>query len=172
MTDGSATPSSNGSEAPDRWTARKVRPIVILYVLGVFAVFIVLAVAVFDSRDAVKGLVVAAVGSVIAILPGVAERIEYRATVSRVEKRTQKKTPAEYEEIFRWDELSRVVAMRHGFKYFKILDEPNRFRRFLKMQISDQCSGEVHVEQEDLDRVLDIVSRQGIAISRRRVQGS
>lgn len=166
MMHGSATSSSKESQVPDCWTARKIRPVVILYVLGVFAAFIVMSIVVFQSRDAVKALVVAAVGAVIAIAPGVVERIEYRLTASGVEKRTVKaKKPREFTGVFLWSELSRVVAMRHGFKYFKTLDESNPLRRFWKAYLSDQYSGEVHVEKDDLERVLDVVSRRGVSIS-------
>jgi Na+/serine symporter len=166
MMHGSATSSLKESQVPDRWTARKIRPVVILYVLGVFAAFIVMSIVVFQSREAVKALVVAAVGTVIAIAPGVAERIEYRLTASGVEKRTvNAKKPREFTGVFLWSELSRVVAMRHGFKYFKTLDESNPLRRFWKAYLSDQYSGEVLAEREDLERVLDFVSRQGIPVS-------
>lgn len=168
MTDDVAASSSTGSETLDRWTARKIRPIVILYILGVFAIFIVLAIVVFHSQDAVKALLLAAVGAVGATVPGIMERVEYRLTGSGIEKRPVKKEgSADFKEVFRWDELSRVVFMRHGFKFFKSLAETNPLGRFWKTHFSDRFSGEVHVEKEDLPRVLEVVARHGVTISER-----
>ncbi len=55
--------------------------------------------------------------------------------------------------------------MKHGFKYVKIMNETNPFRRFWKAHVSDQFSGEIHVDRKDLRRILEIVEQQGIAIS-------
>lgn len=166
MMDVSATPSSSESGALDHWSARKVRPIVILYVLGVFAVFMVVSILVFHSMDAVKALVAAAVGGVAATVPGVLEKIEYQLTEAGINKRTvNTKKPGPFKGVFRWEELSRVVPMKHGFKYYKTLSETSPFRRFWKAQICGEFSGEIHVEKEDLERILGIVKRQWIAIS-------
>jgi len=161
------TPSNGyGSTELDVWSARKIRPIVILYVLGVFAAFMVVSFFVFHSTDALKALALAAVGAVAATVPGVMERVEYRLTESGIEKRTLKtKTPREFSGVFRWAEVSHVVPMKHGFRYFKTLNEKSPLRRFWKVHFSDEYSGEVHVEKEDLAQVLEIVARQGIAIS-------
>lgn len=156
------------SESPvlDSWSARKVRPIVMLYVGAVFAVFIVVAHFVFHSLEAVTALAMAAVGGIFATLPGMIDRAVYQLTQSGVEKRTRNaKNPGPFKTLFRWDELSRVVPMRHGFKYYKTMDETNSFRRFWKTHFSDQWSGEVHVEKEDLGRVLELVERRGITIA-------
>ncbi len=166
MIDGAAASNSNESGTLDRWSARKIRPIVMFYVVAVFAVFIALSYFVFHSSKAVRVLVIAAVGAVVAMVPGVAERLEYRVTATGIEKRTVKTNkPREFKLVFRWDELSHVVPMRHGFNYYKTLNETNPLRRFWKAQISDQFSGEVHVEKEDLGRVLEIVEQRGITIS-------
>lgn len=157
---------SGASEVLDRWSARKLRPIVILYVLGVFAAFIVVAIVVFHSQEAVMALLMAAGASVAATVPGVIERVEYRMTGSGVEKRPVKKEKtAEFKEVFRWDDLDHVVPMRHGFKYFKTLRETRPLGRFWKKHFSDQFSGEIHIEQQDLDRVLGMVARRGITFS-------
>jgi len=166
MMNGSATLSTNDSEALDRWTARKVRPIVILYVLAVFAAFMVVSITVFHSAEAVKALAFAAVGGVVAILPSVIEKVEYRMTDSGVEKRPVKKERApDFKEVFLWDDLDRVVPMHHGFKYFKTLNETRPLRRFWQKHFSDRFSGEVHVEKEDLARVLEIIAQRGITSS-------
>ena len=147
----------------DRWSARRVRPVVVLYVAAVFAAFVVLAHFVFQSPDAVKALLVAAVGAIIATLPGVFERIEYRATEAGLDKRSLRaKGTGQFQQVFCWDELSRVVPMRHGFKYFKTSDERRPFQRFWNRRVSDRYSGEVPVEGHDLARVLAVVRQQGI----------
>lgn len=148
----------------DHWSARKVQPIVVFYVIAVFAVFAVVAHFIFHSTEAVKALAIAALGAVAATVPGVMERVEYRLTESGVEKRSERKSPGAFQEIFRWPELSRVAPTKHGFKYVKATDEPSPLRRFRRRHFSDGCSGEVHVEREDLERVLGSVERQGVPV--------
>jgi hypothetical protein len=81
------TPSSRtGPEILDRWTARRVRPIVLLYIVAVFAAFIAVSIFVFHSPEAVKALVLAAVGALVASVPGVTGRVEYRLTETGIEK--------------------------------------------------------------------------------------
>jgi hypothetical protein len=160
--------ASNGDspEILDRWSARKVQPVVIVYLLGVFAAFIAASLVIFHSPDAVKALLIAAVGAVTATLPSVLSRVEYRATSSAIEKRSvDKHNPREFEEVFRWDELSRIVPVRHGFKYSKKTIEANSLRRFWRLHLSDRYSGEIHVEKRDLERVLGLIERQGMATS-------
>lgn len=148
----------------DRWSARKVRPVIVLYVSVVFVAFMVLAHFVFHSPDAVKALLVAAVAAIIATLTSVFERVEYRATEEGLEKRSLKaKDPRPFTPVFRWDELNRVVPMRHGFKYVKVVAERRPFQRFWNRHVSDQYSGEVPVERQDLARVLAVVRQQGIS---------
>jgi hypothetical protein len=155
-----------GSIAVDRWSSRKVQPIVVLYVLAVFAVFIALSHFVIQSAAAVKALALAAVGAVAVTIPGVLGKVEYQATEAGVERRTvNEKEPGGFEGVFRWDELSHVVPMRHGFKYYKTLHETNPFRRFWKLHLSDAFSGEIHVEKKDLERIMALVDRRGVEIS-------
>ena len=163
MTDATAH-SPDGPAVLHQWSARKVQPIVVLYVVAVFAVFAVMAHFIFHSTEAVKALAIAALGAVAATVPGVMERVEYRLTKSGVEKRSAKKTPGAFREVFRWPELSRVVPTGHGFKYLKAMDEPSPLCRFWRRHFSDVCSGEIHAEREDLERVLGLVERQGIRV--------
>jgi hypothetical protein len=156
--------SLDGPAVLHHWSARKVQPIVVLYVVAVFAVFAVVAHFVFHSTEAVKALAIAAFGAVAATVPGVMDRVEYRLTESGMEKRTVRKAPGPFQEVFRWPELSRVVPTGHGFKYFKATHEPNPLRRFWRRHFSDVCSGEVHVEREDLERVLGLVERRGVPV--------
>jgi hypothetical protein len=149
--------SSHGSEVLASWSARRVPPVVVLYVVLVFAGFMAIAHFVVHSPTAVKALAIAAAGAAIATLPSVLERIEYRLTASGVEKRAVRANdPPGFEEAFRWDELTRIVPMRRGFKYIKMVPETNALRRFWNLHISDEYSGEIHIEKPDLDRVLDL----------------
>jgi hypothetical protein len=157
--------ASDDNEATiiDRWSARKIQPIVLLYVTAVFVVFMLMAHFVFHSIEAVKALMIGAVGAIAATVPGVMEKVEYRMTESGLDKRAHNaKKPGPFKDVFRWNELSRVVPMKHGFKYYKPIDEPNVLRWFWKAHISDRHSGEVHVERDDIDRVMESVTRLGI----------
>ena len=160
-------PVGKESQVLDRWSARKVQPVVVLYLLVVFAVFIAMASFIFHSPDAVKALLVAAVGAVAATMPGVMSEVEYRATESGIERRTlkKKKKAGEFEETLRWEHLSHVKRTSHGFKFYLAMDETSPTRRFWKLHVSDECSGEIHVEKHDLDRILGIVEAQKIVIS-------
>jgi hypothetical protein len=151
--------TASGREEPavlDRWSARKISPIVVFYVAAVFAAFIALSLLVFHSADAVKALLIAAVGTVAATAPSVMEKVEYRMTGLGIEKRVKKrKDPGRFKDVFRWNELSHIVPMKRGFKYYKTMNEKNPLRRFWKMHISDQFSGEVQVGKTDLERVVE-----------------
>ncbi len=153
----------SGTVVFDRWSARRVRPVILLYVAAVFAAFMVLAYFVFHSPAAVRALAIAAVGAIVATAPAVVDKIEYQLTDLGLDKRTLRtKVPGPFTDVFRWEEVSHVVPMGHGFKYVKLLDETNPLRRFWKMQVSDRYSGEVHVAKHDLDRVLGAVAQRGI----------
>jgi hypothetical protein len=119
-----------GPEILDHWSPRTVRPIVLLYIVAVFVAFVAVSIFVFHSPEAVKALVLAALGALVATVPGVAGRIEHRMTHSGIEKRSVKENPDDFESVFSWDRLERIVPIRHGFKYFEILEETNTLRRF------------------------------------------
>ena len=57
-----------------QWSARKIQPIVVVYVALVFLGFIAMSFFVFHSRDAIKALIVTGVGSVFSLLPSVLTR--------------------------------------------------------------------------------------------------
>ncbi len=165
MESGATASNRDASEVLERWSARKVQPTVILYVVVVFAVFIALAVFVFHSATGAKALVIAAAAGVAAAVPGVIEKVEYQLTELGIKKRRlDPRRPGQFDEVFRWDQLSRVVPMNHGFKYFKTVNETNPLRRFWTVHLSDRFSGEVHVEKKDLEPILRAFERQGIAI--------
>jgi hypothetical protein len=151
----------------DQWSARAMRPVIIFYVAVMFAVFMTVAYFVLNSPTGVKALALAAVGAIVPLVPGVLGKVEYRATASGIEKRRlDKKSPGDFEEVLRWEDLSHVVPTRDGFKYCKQMNEPSRLRRFWKIYFSDAFSGEVHVETKDRDRVLELVRERGFATSK------
>lgn len=157
----------DGATILDRWTARKVQPVVALYVVIVFAAFIAAAHFVAHSQETLKALVLVALGAVATTVPGMLMKDEYQATTSGIGRRTlNQKKPRQFEEVFLWDRLSRVVALRRGFKYYVEINEPSPFRRFWKAHLSDRFSGEIHVERPDLERILGVVEGQGITISK------
>jgi len=148
------------------WTARKMQPVVLIYVAAVFLVFIVVVVLVFDSMTAVKALALTAVAAIVPLVPSVLARVDYRLRGGLLEHRPHHdKDPKNYAAVVRLDELSHVKPMRHGFKYFKLLDESNPLLRFWKLELSDQYSGEVHVEPDDQNRVLTILADEGVTVS-------
>ena len=68
----------------------------VVYVVVVFAVFAAIAHFIVRSPEAVKALLMAAVGTVAATVPGVMGKIEYRMTASGIERRTlNEKKPAD-----------------------------------------------------------------------------
>jgi len=161
MVSGESVSNGHGAEVLEHWSARKVPPVVLLYLAALSAVCIAVAYFVFDSGDAVKGLVVAAVGAIGAATPGVLEKVEYQLTGSGIEKRkSNPKKPGEFESVFQWDQLSHIAPTKRGFKYYKVVNETRPVVRFWKRHLSDTYSGEVHVEKHDLDRVLGLVERQ------------
>jgi len=166
MASGATASGRNRSIVLDRWLARKVQPVVLFYVVAVFAAFMAMSHFIFHSPEAVKALAIAAVGAVAATVPSVIENVEYQLTESGIEKRAvKKKGPDEFKGVFRWDELGHIVPTKHGFKYYKIVNETSPLRRLWKTHIADEYSGEIHVETKDLERILGIVERRGIAIS-------
>jgi hypothetical protein len=169
---GASVASPDGVVALDRWVARKVQSIVVLYVAAVFAAFIAVSYFVFHSQEAVTALVIAAVGAIAATIPGVLEKVEYLLTASGIEKRTvNMKKPGEFKRVFQWDQLSRVVHTKRGIKYYKSMNETNPLRRFWKAHISDEFSGEIHVEKKNLERIRKIFEQRGCVTPRRTANG-
>ena len=167
--EGLAEPGSEAShqgEAGDvHWISRKLRPITLLYVLLLFGAFITVSHFVFHSGDAVKALAIAAFAFIIALLPAILVKIEYRATDAGVEKRSIRAgNPGSYTDAFQWDELSHVVFAKNGFKYFKHMDVRNPILRFLYTQFSDKFSGEIHVEPADWVRVKALLAERDVTV--------
>jgi hypothetical protein len=158
-----ASPAQSGPVVLHEWTARKTQPVVIGYVLMVFLGFILLAHFVFRSPEAVTALFLAAIGSTVPLVPMVLSRTEHRMTEAGLEKRERKKgEAAPFKPVFAWEELSHVVPIRHGFKYYKPIGEGGWLVRFWKAHLSDRFSGEVQVEAEDRERILEMLTQKGI----------
>ena len=144
-----------------QWSARKIHPMVMVYVVAVFLVFMAVSRFVFHSPAAVKALALAAFGAVVAMIPSALGRLEYRFTPSGLERRpVDRKEPRDFEEVFRWQELSHTIPLKHGFKYYLRMEDAGPMRRFWRTHISDEYSGEFHVETDDRDTVAEILASQ------------
>jgi len=147
------------------WSARSVRPVIALYVSGVFCGFIALAHFVFHSPEAVKALFLTAIGSVASLVPAIRNRFEYRLTEDGLSKRPlSENKPREFKEIFLWDELSHLVPTGSGFKYFKKIKERSPIVRFFRLHVSGDLSGEFRVERGDLEKVRALIDRRAVPI--------
>ena len=79
--------SQTDDRALHEWSARKLQPIILVYVAGVFIAMMAVAQFAVHSPAAVKALALAAIGSFVALLPGVAGKVEYRLTRAGLEQR-------------------------------------------------------------------------------------
>jgi len=146
-----------------QWSARKLQPVVLLYVALVFLVMMAVAHFVVHSRSAVTALATAAVAAIVPLVPAVLMRMEFRLTDQELERRPlTDQRPKPFERVVRLTEIDHVVPIRHGFKYFKAIDEPRPLHRFWKRHLSDRFSGEIHVEKADQHRVLAILAEEGV----------
>lgn len=148
-----------------QWSARKLQPVVLLYVAAVFIAFIALSFFIFHSMAAVMALAMTAVAAIVPLVPSVLMKIEYRITEGGLERRTlNRDEPQAYERVFRFDELGHMVPIGHGFKFYFPLDAPSALKRFWLKHISDEFSGEVHVEKQDQKKVVNLLKEQGVDI--------
>jgi hypothetical protein len=126
-----------------------------------------LAHFVFHSAEGVKALLLAAVGSVVSLVPSIQTRVEYKFTETGLAKRpSQAKKPRAFKDVFTWDELSHFIPTQSGFKFYKQIQASNPLARFLKLHFSGDHSGELHVEREDRDKVQAIIDQHDIATSK------
>ena len=141
-----------------QWSARKMQPVVLVYVAAVFVAFIGLSYFVFHSMTAVKALAMTAVAAIIPLVPSVLQRVEYRLTDRTIDRRPHGiEPPGEFECLVRLDEVSRVAPVSNGFKFYTSFEESNPVKRFWKTHVSDAFSGEVHVERADRETVFDLL---------------
>ena len=164
MEPNSAAAADDQSEVLFQWSARKLQPIVLLYVAAILVAMMLFSYFVVHSMAAVKALAMTAVASMVPLVPAVLSRVEYRITGQGLDRRpVSKEKPREFETVFELDQLSYIVPMRHGFKFYRPLNESNPLLRFWKAHVSDAYSGEVHVERANRERVLEILNRYGIS---------
>lgn len=146
-----------------QWSARKLQPIIVFYVAAIFAALMAVSYFLFHSQTGVKALAVGGIAFILPLFPGLVNKVEYRLTESGLEKRSpHSKVQQDFEEVFRWDQLSHVVPMKYGFKYYKPLNDSNPLRCFWKTYFSDAYSGEFHIEAGDKDEVLRILVEHDI----------
>lgn len=158
-----------GAETVSHWSARRMSPKVLLYVGFVFIAFMVISYWGFNSLSAVKALAFAAIGSIVTFLPLVFAQIEYRLTGQLLESRPlSKKVEKPYKFLFQLNQVSHIIPIDGGFKYYLILKEENWILRFWKKHISDRYSGEVKVEKKDSERIISIFEKNGILIKGKR----
>lgn len=150
-----------------QWSARRLQPIILVYVGGVFLAMMAFSHFLAHSPTAVKALALGAIGFIGPLVPGVLGKTEYRLTEAGLQTRPlNTKAPKDYKEVFLWPQLSHVVPMKYGFKYYKPVGDSSWLGRFWKNHVSDAYSGEFHIEVADRDVVLGIMVRQGIPTSR------
>jgi hypothetical protein len=120
-----------------------------VYVAGIFAGFMAMAHFVFHSPDAVKGLLMTGVGSVASLFASTLIRVEYRLTDEGVSKRQGSgEGERAFKLLFRWEELSHLVATRTGFRY----------------RTQDRRSGELHVEAAELAELRALLGARDVPI--------
>jgi hypothetical protein len=147
---------AEGHDILIEWTARKIRPVVILYVAGVFAGFAVVAYFILGSTAAVKALLLAAIGVIVPLVPAVVSRLDYRLTADRLERRPRSTAEEkEFETVFDVEDLDRIVPIGSGFKYVTTFDATGPIDRFRKLFLSDCTTGEVQIEEADRKTVLE-----------------
>jgi hypothetical protein len=154
-----------------RWNARRLPPVILLWVALVFVAFMALSY-ILRSTTAVTALAAAAVAALVPLVPAVISRLEYRMTEAGVDQRPLAGKPGDFRATFRWEELDRIVPGRRGFKFYKRVHEPRRWRRFWKRHIEEAWSGEVHVERPDLPTVLALLAERGVSGAMPRGRGA
>ena len=147
------------------WTTRKIPPIILLGVIGVFVGYMLLAHFVFHSIEGVKALLLGSVGVVAPLVPAILQRVEYRITDRGLQKRPFRRVrPGEFEDVFRWEELDCLESTRHGFRYHRPFEATGGFRSFWRRHVSDAYSGEFRAQEEDRRQILEIAGQRGIAV--------
>jgi hypothetical protein len=164
MVDEAALPGVEETDS-EQWIARRLHPMVLAYLTGVFLVMMGIAYFAVHSMSAVKALALAGVGSLVAVLPELGRRIEYRLIGTVLEKRAVwRDRQADFELVFDIRDVEVIKRLRRGFKYFKKTDDLGSIRRVWKTHLCDDISGEVHVEPPDLTTVLARLRERGAPI--------
>lgn len=147
----------------DHWLARTVQPVTAIYLTAVLGAFMVVAGFVFHSKEAVLALAALAGGELVMLAPSFLNRVEYLLTESGLQKRHHRpKDPPPFKEVFTWDELSHLTPTGAGFKFTKKFSETGALKRFYKLHVSGDYSGEFHVEPADRKRIEGLFRARGI----------
>ncbi|MCP4574088.1 MAG: hypothetical protein GY838_17140 [bacterium] len=155
---------TDGPEILLEWSARQVRPVVLLWLALISLGSMAVVWFAVHTPEAVTALLAAGVTALGTTAPSVLNRIGYRATADSLEKLPpSKRKKREFVTVCRWDDLSHVAPGKHNIKYYKHLNESNALLRFWKLHISDGYSGEIHMETEDRDEILALLGRLGVA---------
>ena len=86
----------------------------------------VLVYFVFHSLTGMAALFFGAIGYIVPLVPMTLSQMEYRLTEQKIEKRKfNKAEPTEFTDVVEVDQLSHIVPIRFGFKFFKPLSERN-----------------------------------------------
>lgn len=153
------------SEEVCYWSARKMPPIVIVYVVLIFITFMAISYWGLHSTTAAKTLAFTAIGSIVPLMPLAFARIEYQLTKQKLESRSYiKKATKPYAVLFKVDQVNYIVRTGSGFKYYLKFEEKNGFKRFVKKHVSDKYGGEVKIEKPDVEKILAEFKKYGIAI--------
>lgn len=143
------------------WSARKIAPKIILYVLLIFLIFILISYFGFHSINAVKALLISGFGYLISLLITAYTRIEYKLTKDKLENRPiNKKNPKPFKTLFRLDEIDHLKPINSGFKYYLTLNNKN----FWNKHISYKYSGEIKLEKVDRERITSAFKNLSIKI--------
>ena len=147
------------------WSARKMNPKIILYVAIIFFIIIAVIYFTFYSISAIKALTYTALGTIVSLVPGVLSSVEYRLTIQKLEYRPIKKGEEKpYKILFFMNQLSYIVQIESGFKYYLTLNEKKSLRRLYKKYFSDHYSGGVRIEKNDTERIMTYFKTHGILI--------
>lgn len=161
------------NDVPDgeRWKARTIQPVTALYLTAVLGVFMAVAGLVFHSKEAVLALAALTGGELVMLAPGILNRVEYLLTESGLRERPHRpKDPPPFKDVFSWDELSHLIPTGAGFKFYRKFSEPRALKRFYKLHISGDYSGEFHVEPAERERVEELFRARGIPTTKEAVR--
>lgn len=162
---------SNPVPTEELWTARTVQPVTALYLTLILGTFMAVAGLVFHSTEAVLALAALAGGELVMLAPSMLNRVEYRLTEEGLEKRAVRaKDPPPFKRLFAWHELSHLTPTGAGFKFYKKLSEPGRWKRFYKLHMCGDYSGEFHVEPDERRRVEGFFRERGIPTTKDAVR--
>jgi hypothetical protein len=155
--------NNNEPEIICHWNARKLKPIILIYVSLIFISLIIVSYFVLHSTLTVKALSITAIGTIIPLFFGVITRIKYRLTKHSLEYQSIfKNKSSSFKTVFKLDQQINIKLTRNGFKFYHTLTKSNPLKRFWKTYILAGFSGEVYIEKVDVNRVFDALKKCGV----------